>query len=96
MKVGLTFSPDGKTLAAASVNRPACLWDLATGKEMRRFGGDECRPRWVAFSPDGKTLAYGGHDDPAVTPGIRLGDVATGKELRRLDGHAGDVNGVAF
>src|SRR5947209_1534865 len=52
------FAPDGKTLASGG-DDGVRLWEIPTGKELRRFG------RWaavVAFSPDGRLLATGGHD----------------------------------
>src|SRR5262249_8373806 len=69
------LSPDGKLLASAGAGRGVCIWDAATGKELRSF-----LPKWnqhvhyIAFSPDGKLLA--GSDGP-----VHLWDVATGEEL---------------
>jgi Tol biopolymer transport system component len=58
----LTFSPDGKALAAACDDRTVWLWDAATGKELAVFKGHTDRVWSVAFSPDGKTLASGSDD----------------------------------
>src|SRR5262249_23441552 len=84
---GLTYAPDGKTLAGARINQPPCLWDTATGKELRQFGGER-RDRhigsWVTFSPDGQTLAEGGG---RVDPSVRLADVNTGIVLQEFGGH---------
>jgi WD40 repeat protein len=81
----LAFSPDGKVLA--SVGFSICLWDPATGKELRRIG---CWARVLAFSPDGRYLA--GTEDGDV----RIFEVATGREVCRLRGHAYFAEGVAF
>jgi WD40 repeat protein len=55
---------------------------VATGKEIRQFGGPVCFAGWLAFSPDGKYLAYG--DDRSKPNTVYLAEVSTGKELRRF------------
>ena len=62
------FAADGRTVASESFDNTVRLWDLATGKELRRLkaqitakgGGGYCH---VAFSPDQKTLALGPSDN---------------------------------
>jgi WD40 repeat protein len=63
----MAFSPDGKLLASASEGSPTWLWEIATGKVLRRFLDDPKKGRLfyslyvrsLAFSPDGKILATG-------------------------------------
>jgi RNA polymerase sigma factor (sigma-70 family) len=89
----LAFSPSRKTLAAAYLNEPPCLWIATTGQELRRLGGANYRASWVVFSPDGNTIAYGGGSGDPV---IRVADVKTGKEVQQLGGHKGFVTRAAF
>jgi WD40 repeat protein len=100
----LTYSPDGKKLAAAKLGDacPIQVWDLASGESLR-FTRDQ-PPRllnarfedgWVnalAFSPDGRTLASTKLGKTAIT----LWDVATGRERQRLQGHRAEVLCLVF
>ena len=65
------------------------VWDLATGKELRRLSHDSTVTA-VSFSPDGKTLASGSEDNT-----VRVWDLATGKELQRLS-HNSVTAAVSF
>jgi RNA polymerase sigma factor (sigma-70 family) len=90
------FAPDGKTLAAGgpqerragakAETRPVYLWDVATGREVRRLPGHEGSLCSAAFAPDGKLLAA------ATQEGVvRFWDLPTGKELRRVRGGGGSI-----
>jgi RNA polymerase sigma factor (sigma-70 family) len=92
--LAIAFSPDGKLMASGGYDNDrsgefARLWDVATGKELRRFphGKPSYGIRSLAFSPDGKTLATLGENSGSV---LRLFDVDTGKE-RRAFPKDGDV-----
>src|SRR5271157_2669704 len=87
----VAFSPDGRLALTGGVDQTARLWDVATGREIRRLEGHSDRVWSVAFSPDGRWALTGGRDDTA-----RLWEVATGKEIRRLEGHSDEVLSVAF
>ena len=89
----VAFAPDGKALAAGGeYDNVIRLWDLATGKPLRRFVGHRGPVGAVLFTPDGRTLASSGWWEPAV----RLWDVTTGTERRRLAGHADWATGLAL
>ena len=76
----LAFSPDGKTLATASGDHTAMLWDATTGRKTRTLR-EHTGPVWaVAFSPDGKTLATEASDRL-----LKLWDVTTGQDHTSLD-----------
>jgi Tol biopolymer transport system component len=54
----VAWSPDGKTLATASLDWTAGLWDRSTGRRLGTLEEDNGLYA-VAWSPDGKTLATG-------------------------------------
>jgi WD40 repeat protein len=56
MVSALEFSKDGKTLASSSYDKTARLWEVATGKELRRLVGHETGVADVVFSADGRLL----------------------------------------
>jgi WD40 repeat protein len=54
----LALSPDGKTLAASSMNATVTLWDMESGERLGRPIPDA--GTHLAWSPDGKVLAVSG------------------------------------
>src|SRR4051812_15788716 len=74
MVAHLTFSPDGKLLAASCGDGTVKVWDVAAGRERFTFKHSQ----WAfeaAFAPDGKWLATCSTDGT-----VRLWDLDTGKE----------------
>jgi WD40 repeat protein len=58
----VTFSPDGKTLATASVDGTIRLWDAATWKERKQFRGHRDPVTALSFTPDSRRLLSGSVD----------------------------------
>jgi len=79
----VAFSPDGKTLASAGIDRPNsrsfALWETATGKEVRLIKDPTIQPESVAFAADGKTIAAGQFGD------LHFWDLPNAKQLGSLD-----------
>ena len=88
--IELTFSPDGRTLAASHRTRQMTVWDIESRSlRWERAGGPYAGG--LSISADGKTLATGAVD------GVTLWDVATGAALGRIgDSSGGGVGAVAF
>jgi len=57
------FSPHGRTLASASHDQTARIWDVTTHKERATLTGHKAVVRCLTFSPDGKVLATGSYDN---------------------------------
>ena len=81
-----TFSADGSTVATASADRTARLWDAHTGELRATLTGHGGNVYGARFSPDGKTVATACEDSVA-----RLFRTSDGSLLRALRGHRGPV-----
>jgi WD40 repeat protein len=87
----VVFSPDGKLLAADSADNSIRLWDIAAGRELRRFAGNTQYINALVFSRDGRMLASVGADQTT-----RIWEVGTGQLLATLKGHTKAVFSAAF
>ena len=87
----VAFSPDGALIASGSEDHMVRVWQVATGRLMRRLEGHSSAVNAVAFSPDGSTIASAANDRT-----VRLWDASSGRLLRTLQGHVYYVYAVAF
>jgi WD40 repeat protein len=79
---GITINLQNRVTITGKAGFFVLLWDVATGKEVRRFAGPRDNIKSVAFSPDGKTLAAASRDGRIV-----LWEAATGKEVLHILAH---------
>jgi WD40 repeat protein len=94
----VAFSPDGKTLASASMLGTVLLWNVQTGKRaatLQRFNPkgreEDVNPAYsVAFSPDGEILAA------STARGIMIWDVESREKVVPLSRPPSTVWSVAF
>ena len=89
--IGVSWSPDGKALAAAAVSGPVTVFDAGTGKPIHRLKGHGFGTTAVAWQPGGSLLATAGQDGK-----VRLWDAATGAEAGAPDGGAAWVEQLAW
>jgi WD40 repeat protein/serine/threonine protein kinase/DNA-binding XRE family transcriptional regulator len=86
----VAISPDGLTAIAGFENSEMLLWDLSTGKLLRRYpidGGAHA----VAFHPDNGTVLVGG-----ITGILKNLDLETGEILHTFTGHNEIIPDVAI
>jgi WD40 repeat protein len=95
----LSFSPDGRLVAAVNYNDKAppflrwaiLVWDVATGELYRTIGDFEVSPAALSFSPDSSRLIIS-RSIPVTTPTLsggiqfRFWDLADDREVRTFEG----------
>ena len=87
----LTFSPDGRYVAASSGG--VKLWKVETGEELVTLRGHVGRINMMHFSPDGKTLASADSNPPTT---IRIWDVENQTERHVMRAHGDRMRALAF
>ena len=94
---------NGKQALTGSLDDTAKLWDVQTGKEIRRFRGHESFVYAVAFAPP--CVVIGGNCTKPQRRNIltgsadhsaKLWDADTGEEMMSFEGHTAPVTSLAF
>jgi hypothetical protein len=91
----------GDRLLTAGEDSWVRVWDLASGKELQRFGGHSHVVYSLAVSPDGR-LALSGSGCYILSKledvewSVCLWEIETGRELQRLTGRGPGITSVAF
>jgi RNA polymerase sigma factor (sigma-70 family) len=75
----VAINKDGRTLASGAKDGTIQLWDLNSGKRIRRLEGAASPVNAVAFSNDGQLLVSGDKSGQ-----IRIWEIASGKEKLRI------------
>jgi hypothetical protein len=73
----VVLSPDGSSVAVGGFNSPVELWDVRTGKSLRRIGQGRLAQPKIAFTPDSRCLIV---EDSNAGANLRLFEVSSGQE----------------
>jgi WD40 repeat protein len=86
----VAFGPDDRTILGSSLDN-LYLWDIESGRIIRRFTGHSGMPWSLDISPDGRYVV-----SASDTGEVILWDFSTGEELYRLQAHKQGVFSVIF
>jgi serine/threonine protein kinase/WD40 repeat protein len=87
----LTFSADGRLLAAAGMFGPVLIWDVSRREQAAAIHPHESFVQGLAFSPDGNWLATGGSDQF-----LTLWSTESWRQEAELFGHTNGIWGLTF
>jgi len=87
----ITFAPDDMQAATANQDGSVCIWEVTSGRLLRRFKMHDSCVNSLAFSPDGKHIATVSCDKTVKWWHGESGDV-----VWRLDDHTSKVTCVAI
>jgi WD40 repeat protein len=87
----VVFLSKDNQVAAGDLDGVVRIWNLETGKIVRRLKDHSKEVTSVACSPDGKVLASASMDGT-----VRFWDSTTGDLFRIIRGHSTGVTSIAF
>ena len=90
---GVAFFRDGR-VATSSFDKTAQVWDLTTGRSLRKMYSDQTGLHCIALSPDERRLAAG--DELGSPRKVKVWDIDLEYEVAVLAGHTEPIIDVAF
>ncbi|KAF5365105.1 hypothetical protein D9758_011009 [Tetrapyrgos nigripes] len=87
----VAISPNGGQIVSGGFDGSVCVWDAASGEQLKELTGHLGSVWSVAFSPKGDQIVSGGKDSS-----VHVWDAASGEQLKELTGNSGWVWSVAF
>src|SRR5262249_42591839 len=88
---GLALSPDSKRRAPASLDKTACVWDVADGRLLRTLRGHHNMLTSVVFSADGGAVLTASWDGT-----VKVWNASREPAFRVLRGHPSFIANLAF
>lgn len=89
--LSIRFSKDGQRLLSSSYDKTARLWNLQTGRQLRRFWGHNWWVWDANFSSDERRIVTASQDGTAV-----IWSVETGEKGAPFTGHQGPIYSAHF
>jgi WD40 repeat protein len=87
----IDISSNGQYMISGSNDKTARIWDLKTGKEIRKLGVECWKIQAVAFSRDSKYAATGCNDG-----NIKIWEVETGKLITHIESTGENIKDLFF
>lgn len=94
--VSVAFSPDGKRIASAGLDKMVRLWDTATGQEVLALHGHADLVGRVLFSPDGQRLASAAADGRVLVWDASSYDESADRRILTIHENGGTIYGLTF
>ena len=90
----VSFSPDGRYALSGNWDDNAIIWDIKSGRKIKRFKRAGVAIFSISFSPDSRYALSGSSGSWDKT--IRLWDIETGRNIKKFEGHNDDALAVSF